>query len=64
MGRCTEMGRVVGNDAMDVIGGAGICKGPMNYMAAKCVSAAAIGRTLLVVSWGGPHRCMCDAAHG
>ena len=37
MGRCTEMGRVVGNDAMDVIGGAGICKGPMNYMAAKCV---------------------------
>ncbi len=39
MGRCTEMGRVVGNDAMDVIGGAGICKGPMNYMAAKCVRA-------------------------
>jgi alkylation response protein AidB-like acyl-CoA dehydrogenase len=33
--RCTEMGRQAGNDAMDVIGGAGICKGPMNYMATK-----------------------------
>ena len=33
--QCTELGRVVGNDAMDVLGGAGICKGPMNFMGSK-----------------------------
>jgi acyl-CoA dehydrogenase len=29
---CTEMGRVVINDAMDVQGGKGICLGPKNYL--------------------------------
>jgi len=29
---CTEMGRVVVNDAMDVQGGKGICLGPKNYL--------------------------------
>lgn len=29
---CTEMGRVVGNHAMDVHGGKGICLGPKNYL--------------------------------
>ncbi|MBC7984869.1 MAG: acyl-CoA dehydrogenase [Candidatus Obscuribacterales bacterium] len=30
---CTEMGRKVANDAMDVHGGKGICMGPKNYLA-------------------------------
>jgi acyl-CoA dehydrogenase len=30
---CTELGRVVANDAMDVHGGKGICMGPRNYLA-------------------------------
>ena len=29
---CTEMGRVIGNDAMDLHGGKGICLGPSNYL--------------------------------
>jgi len=29
---CTEMGRQVANDAMDVHGGKGICLGPKNYL--------------------------------
>jgi acyl-CoA dehydrogenase len=29
---CTEMGRVIANDAMDVQGGKGICLGPKNYL--------------------------------
>ncbi|MEO1574965.1 MAG: acyl-CoA dehydrogenase [Pseudomonadota bacterium] len=29
---CTEMGRVIGNDAMDLHGGKGICLGPTNYL--------------------------------
>lgn len=28
----TEMGRVIGNDAMDIHGGKGICMGPKNYL--------------------------------
>ncbi|MGI9263736.1 MAG: acyl-CoA dehydrogenase [Gammaproteobacteria bacterium] len=28
----TEMGRVIGNDAMDIHGGKGICMGPSNYL--------------------------------
>jgi acyl-CoA dehydrogenase len=28
----TEMGRIVGNDAMDIHGGKGICMGPKNYL--------------------------------
>ncbi len=30
---CTEFGRLVANDAMDVHGGKGICLGPRNYLA-------------------------------
>ena len=30
---CTEFGRMVANDAMDVHGGKGICMGPRNYLA-------------------------------
>ncbi len=30
---CTELGRKVANDAMDVHGGKGICMGPKNYLA-------------------------------
>ncbi|HXQ30951.1 MAG TPA: acyl-CoA dehydrogenase [Steroidobacteraceae bacterium] len=30
---CTELGRMVANDAMDVHGGKGICLGPKNYLA-------------------------------
>ena len=29
---CTEMGRTIGNDAMDLHGGKGICLGPNNYL--------------------------------
>jgi acyl-CoA dehydrogenase len=29
---CTEMGRMIANDAMDVHGGKGICLGPKNYL--------------------------------
>ena len=29
---CTELGRKVSNDAMDVHGGKGICLGPSNYL--------------------------------
>ncbi|MFK8016637.1 MAG: acyl-CoA dehydrogenase [Gammaproteobacteria bacterium] len=29
---CTEMGRTIGNDAMDLHGGKGICLGPSNYL--------------------------------
>lgn len=29
---CTELGRKVGNDAMDIHGGKGICLGPRNYI--------------------------------
>ncbi len=29
---CTEMGRTIGNDAMDLHGGKGICLGPGNYL--------------------------------
>ncbi len=29
---CTEMGRIIGNDAMDLHGGKGICLGPGNYL--------------------------------
>lgn len=32
-GQITHRGRLVVNDAMDVIGGAGICKGPNNFLA-------------------------------
>jgi acyl-CoA dehydrogenase len=30
--QCTSRGRIIGNDAMDVLGGAGICLGPANFM--------------------------------
>jgi acyl-CoA dehydrogenase len=30
---CTELGRMVANDAMDVHGGKGVCLGPRNYLA-------------------------------
>ncbi len=33
--QCTELGRQCGNEAMDILGGAGICKGPMNFIANK-----------------------------
>eukprot|EP00123_Amoebidium_parasiticum_P016072 comp23275_c0_seq1/m.38100 comp23275_c0_seq1/g.38100 ORF comp23275_c0_seq1/g.38100 comp23275_c0_seq1/m.38100 type:complete len:747 (-) comp23275_c0_seq1:220-2460(-) len=31
--QCTEKGRTVINEAMDIVGGAGICKGPRNLLA-------------------------------
>jgi acyl-CoA dehydrogenase len=30
--QCTSRGRMIVNDAMDVLGGAGICLGPANFM--------------------------------
>eukprot|EP00940_MAST-03C_sp_MAST-3C-sp2_P000120 g120.t1 len=30
--RCTELGRDAATEAMDILGGAGICKGPSNFM--------------------------------
>ena len=35
----TEMGRMVGNDAMDIHGGKAICLGPKNYLGRACESA-------------------------
>ncbi|MBI4807867.1 MAG: acyl-CoA dehydrogenase [Nitrosomonadales bacterium] len=42
---CTERGRVVINDAMDVHGGKGICLGPDNYLA-RAYQQAPIGITV------------------
>eukprot|EP00941_MAST-03F_sp_MAST-3F-sp1_P001156 g1156.t1 len=72
--QCTEMGRIAGNDAMDVIGGAGICKGPMNYMAGKYQSmpvaitvegANILTRSLIVFGQGlnRAHPNMQDLVH-
>jgi alkylation response protein AidB-like acyl-CoA dehydrogenase len=36
--QCTHRGRMVVNDAMDVLGGAGICNGPNNFMATNYMS--------------------------
>lgn len=30
--QCTSRGRIIANDAMDILGGAGICMGPANFM--------------------------------
>ncbi|MES1982861.1 MAG: acyl-CoA dehydrogenase [Pseudomonadota bacterium] len=42
---CTERGRVVINDAMDLHGGKGICMGPSNYLA-RAYQQAPIGITV------------------
>lgn len=42
---CTERGRIVINDAMDVHGGKGICMGPANYLA-RAYQQAPIGITV------------------
>jgi len=36
---CTELGRMVANDAMDVHGGKGICLGPNNYLGRGYIAA-------------------------
>jgi len=36
--QCTSRGRMIVNDAMDVLGGAGICNGPNNFMATNYMS--------------------------
>ena len=33
--KCTEYGRISVNHGMDIMGGAGICKGPMNFLASN-----------------------------
>ena len=62
---CTEMGRVIGNDAMDVHGGKGICLGPSNYLArgwqsvpiAITVEGANILTRSLIIFGQGAIRC-------
>jgi acyl-CoA dehydrogenase len=36
--KCTEYGRISVNHGMDILGGAGICKGPMNFLASNYVA--------------------------
>ena len=36
--KCTEYGRISVNHGMDIMGGAGICKGPMNFLASNYVA--------------------------
>ncbi|MCH9027172.1 MAG: acyl-CoA dehydrogenase [Proteobacteria bacterium] len=62
---CTEMGRVVANDAMDVHGGKGVCLGPSNYLArgwqsvpiAITVEGANILTRSLIIFGQGAIRC-------
>ncbi|MCZ6911539.1 MAG: acyl-CoA dehydrogenase [Proteobacteria bacterium] len=62
---CTEMGRVIGNDAMDVHGGKGVCLGPSNYLArgwqsvpiAITVEGANILTRSLIIFGQGAIRC-------
>jgi acyl-CoA dehydrogenase len=42
---CTEMGRQIANDAMDIHGGKGICLGPRNYLA-RGYQVAPVGITV------------------
>ena len=61
----TELGRVVGNDAMDIHGGKGICLGPKNYLArayqaipiAITVEGANILTRNLIIFGQGAMRC-------
>ncbi|MEO8400792.1 MAG: acyl-CoA dehydrogenase [Gammaproteobacteria bacterium] len=61
----TEMGRVVGNDAMDIYGGKGICLGPKNYVGrsyesipiAITVEGANILTRCLIIFGQGAMRC-------
>ncbi|MEE8464159.1 MAG: acyl-CoA dehydrogenase [Gammaproteobacteria bacterium] len=62
---CTEMGRIVANDAMDVHGGKGVCLGPSNYLArgwqsvpiAITVEGANILTRSLIIFGQGAIRC-------
>ena len=62
---CTEMGRTVANDAMDVHGGKGVCLGPSNYLArgwqsvpiAITVEGANILTRSLIIFGQGAIRC-------
>jgi acyl-CoA dehydrogenase len=62
---CTEMGRVIANDAMDVHGGKGVCLGPSNYLArgwqsvpiAITVEGANILTRSLIIFGQGAIRC-------
>jgi acyl-CoA dehydrogenase len=45
---CTELGRQIANDAMDIHGGKGICLGPKNYLASQSTVPAAIASCSVV----------------